>query len=228
MNDEKLNIMIKTSNWDKSKLKGFVRPTCRALIGVIALAQIAGGQPPNSNGTSAPKISIKLSVEKKHFAKGESIPLRIDVVNSGTDPVLIGNFISESRGVPSPVIDFELKNSQGEEISPDVVIISDSFSPRKPPNATVAFLTSYLLLYPGYGLTTQAVIDETLFKALRIAGDYRLSVTYSSNGLMYPPTYRQLGLSDDDVKSMPFPAWRGKLSSNEVRFTVDSAAPKSH
>jgi hypothetical protein len=55
-------------------------------------------------------------------------------------------------------------------------------------------------------------------------GSYHLREYYSSGGLFYPPAYRTLGLSEEEVKSLPFKAWHGKLAANELSFTILSGA----
>jgi hypothetical protein len=57
---------------------------------------------------------------------------------------------------------------------PDVFAVSRNGSDVRP-NPATAFLSSYLLLYPGYYLTDRVLIDASLFKAVAKPGYYRLS-----------------------------------------------------
>jgi hypothetical protein len=192
-----------------------------ALITLISCFAFTLTANQNSNQSPAHDLVVRLVPEKTEFSAGEPISVRIEVSNVGDAPLLLGSFISRSNnGTPVSRIEFELKDNQGHAVTPSVEIISDSFADKKEPNPTTAFLRNYLLLYPGYSLTTSASIDEKLFKELTKPGFYRLSATYTSNGLSYPPVYRQAGLSDDEVKSVPFTAWSGKISTNEVRFRI--------
>jgi hypothetical protein len=36
---------------------------------------------------------------------------------------------------------------------------------------------------------------------------------------LYAPAYPSLGLTEEDVKALPFEAWHGNLTTNELSFT---------
>ena len=52
-------------------------------------------------------------------------------------------------------------------------------------------------------------------------GQYTLSVTYSSNGISYGRN--RVWLSDDILNSLPYPSWKGRVSTNQIFLTVVSA-----
>lgn len=170
----------------------------------------------------ADKTSVDLKVlETTKVSSGDPIPLDVYVSNAGSTPLLIGNLILQgSGGMPVSRIEFQLMDAKGRVLRPAVDMINDTLSAKSEPNPASAFLSSYLLLRPGYSLTTRFLLDTNLFRELSTPGYYSVSATYISNGLSYPPIYRNVGLSDDDVKSLAFKAWSGKLVSNQVRFRV--------
>jgi len=163
---------------------------------------------------------------KRDFQVGQSIPVTIGVSNCGDNPLLVGNFILRgSGGTPVSRIEFELKDAEGHVIPSNYEVINDSLGARKESSAAAGFLSSYVLLYPEYSLNTTLRISPHQYVMLKNPGTYILSATYSSNGTSYPPAYRQAGLTDDDVKSMPFRAWNGRLSTNDVQFRVRASQP---
>ena len=193
------------------------------LLSVVALALGLNQNTEKPDQGRGHGLDVRLSLEKVEFSVGESIPVRVQVSNSGENPLLIGNSISwVDGGSPVSRIEFELRDAQGHVLPRAFALIGDSFSGKKEPNPGAAFLSSYLLLYPGYSLMTRVVVRPSLFKGLDKPGSYKLSAIYSSNGLSYPPTYHEAGLNESDVMSLPFKSWSGKISTNAIRFKVRS------
>jgi hypothetical protein len=87
---------------------------------------------------------------------------------------------------------------------------------------TEIVLGSFVLLPPGTSFVERiALFDYLSVRKFEVkAGSYKLKGYYSSNGLFYPPTISSLDLSEEDVKSLPFEAWHGKLATNELSFTI--------
>jgi hypothetical protein len=196
------------------------------LVCFFSLPQSWGQQLPDNQQSHASELVVRLVLERRDFQVGQSIPVTIEVSNCGDNPLLVGNFILRgSGGTPVSRIEFELKDAEGRIIPSNYEVINDSFGAKKGPNAAAAFLSSYVLLYPEYSLKTQVRISPRQYQMLKNPGTYILSATYSSNGTSYPPAYRQAGLTDDDVKSVPFRAWNGKLSTNDVRFQIRASRP---
>jgi hypothetical protein len=199
----------------------FIFPT---ILLVMALPVGGNQETMPSSDEADSDLTVTLVLKRAEIHSGQAVPVDVLVHNTGSTPLLIGNLIVRGGGgLPVSRIQFELRDDRGHVIPPDVEMIADSFSAKKEPNPATAFLSSYLLLHPGYSLTTEFLLDVNLFKDLAKPGYYRLSATYTSNGLSYPPVYHNVGLSDEDIKSLPFKAWSGKLATNEVRFKIMAA-----
>lgn len=164
------------------------------------------------------QISVRLTAHKKVFTLGESIIIRVHVTNVGNDPVLVQNFLSTSRKTPSR-IQFDLRDSHGRS-SPSVEFTDDIFSPRVATSPAVALLRSWLLLYPECSLVVDVPLDRELFAFLGKPGKYSLSGNYFSSGLLYPSAYRGIGLTEEDVRSLPFQSWAGHISTNTMNFEI--------
>ena len=173
--------------------------------------------------TSSQKNSnlvVAMSIEKRIFAVGETIPVWVQVCNHGKQPILIGNRVSLGGDVAN--LDLTLEDSSGR-ISPRIDMTHDTFPAPAASNASVSFLKSWMLLQPDNCLTTTISIGSEVFSFLGRPGSYTLSAEYYSDGFSYPPTYRSRGLTEADVKSIPFYCWTGKIDTNRIHFKVVSA-----
>lgn len=194
--------------------------TLAIMVAIMPALTCNGQELIASDGETQPLV-VRLFLAKRTFSRGESIPVTIQASNSGKDSILVGNYIADYSGdTPVSRVVFQLRDAQGHALPAAFQMIADSFSARREANAATAFLRSYLLLRPGYSLATRVVLAGNSYKGWKKPGKYRLSATYASNGLSYPPTYQQAGLTADDVKSIPFKAWNGKLATNEVSFEI--------
>jgi hypothetical protein len=180
----------------------------------VTIASQMHGEP---SGHEQP-ISVNIHLPKKEFRVGEHIEVKVEVSNVGRTPLLVANGASIASGGAS-YIEFELTDSKGQ-ISPQTRLISDSFSANEKSNPTMSFLTRWVLLSPGASISTKIVLDGTIIDFLAHPGTYDLGAHYSSNGLSYSPTYAALGITADDVKLITIPAWKGKIASNHLVFTI--------
>jgi hypothetical protein len=150
---------------------------------------------------------------------GESVSAKIEISNIGGVPVLIGNEISTATETQPSHIDFEMKDDHGRTM-PAPLIAIDSFGLRVEPDPGIALLKRLLLLNPGYSLTKVFALDTVRSFAMNKPGTYNLSALYSSNGLSYLPALSEIGVTEGDVKSLPYEAWSGKIRTNTVSFKI--------
>jgi len=171
-----------------------------------------------------PKLVVSLSVDKATFAVNEPVPVRVRISNPGAEPILIANDVSLGAGAAN--LEMTLKDAAGR-VFPQMRWIHDHFPSQATPNVSTIFLGSWMLLRPGNSLTTTIQIGGETFGLLDKPGRYTLSADYYSDGFSYPGTYRAQGLTDEDVRSIPFPCWHGKIATNTVQFKVISTLPRS-
>ena len=187
------------------------------LLVVLAIPRVIAAQGDGA-GNTAPQISVHLTSSKRIFSVAEPIAIKIRIENVGDKPVLIANFVSIIRNMDSH-IEFGLRDTHGR-MSPSLEANADNFSSSAAANPANALLGSWLLLKPGYSLAVDVTLGKDLFEFLGKPGKYRLSATYSSNGLLYPPVYRAIGLTDEEVQSVPFQSWKGKISTNTLNLEI--------
>ncbi len=186
-------------------------------LSVLPEGSLGQGQR-GSNQPTEQRILVRLSLIKRTFPLGDPLKLKVEVANQGSLPFLVCNGISTRTGGACR-LEFRLTDSHGRA-SPAVQLISDSFSSNPSTDPVSAIVGSWLLLRPGDSFVTSAVLDSSFFTFLNEPGKYKLSATYSSTGLSYPPTYRQLGLTEKTIESLSFQSWGGKISTNEVSFEI--------
>lgn len=175
----------------------------------------------SSDGERTQPLVVRLFLAKRTFSRGELIPVTVQISNFGKEPILVGNYIADfNGGTPISRVVFQIKDAQDHVRAPAFIGTADFPPATRAVNPATGFLSSYLLLHPGYGLTTRVVLAGNSYKGWKKPGKYRLSATYASNGLSYPPTYQSAGLTADDVKLIPFKAWSGKVTTNEVSFEI--------
>jgi hypothetical protein len=188
-------------------------------LALILIPQLLCGNQQTSVDPSqeVSQLAVVLSLQKRNFSLGEAISVQVQLYNSGKNSILISNSVSLGGGVAN--LDLTLRDSS-DKVSPRTDMTNDHFPAQDRPNAASNFLRYWMLLKPGNFLTTTVTIDQLIFAFLSKPGRYKLSGEYYSNGLAYPPTYRSLGLSDEDVRSLPYPCWTGKIQVNEVYLRI--------
>jgi len=165
---------------------------------------------------SAEPIEVRIALDHKEFHLGQPVELRLEISNIGREPLLIANSVS-LFGNEDAFLEIELRGKKGL-LSPHIGMSADRFpQPEKnpkPPSEIV--LKSFLVLRPGTSYVQKLPLYEHL-SALDYGltpGNYTLGTYYSSNGLLYPSMCGTQGLTESDVKSLPFRTWQGNVSTN--------------
>jgi hypothetical protein len=185
---------------------------------------------PTPGQTESPNehLNVHIALDKKEFFSGDPMVLKLEVTNIGQEAILVPNFVSLFGGGDA-YLEIELSNTHGP-LFPHIGFAVDrvpaAWLKKKSPSEIL--LDSFLLLRPTTSFVQRIALLQYL-SALEYEvkpGTYKLKAYYSSGGLFYPPAYQSLGLVDEDVKSLPFQAWHGKLSTNELSFSILPAAKK--
>ena len=167
-------------------------------------------------------LKVRIALDHREFHLGRPIELKLEIFNIGRDPLLIANSVS-LFGNSDAFLEIELRNQKGL-LHPRLGVADDCFpsttTNKKPPSEIV--LKSFLVLRPGTSYVQRIPLYEHL-SGLEYGlkpGNYTLTTYYSSNGLLYPSMCGTQGLTEEDVKSLPFATWHGKIRTNEVSFTI--------
>ncbi len=173
---------------------------------------------------SEERIKVSIALDHREFHLGDPIELKLEISNFGRAPILIANSVS-LFGNSDAFLEIELRNRK-TALHPHIGMAVDCFpvpdQDKKPPSEVI--LKSFLVLRPGTSYV-QRIPLYTHLSALDYGlkpGNYTLVAYYSSHGLLYPSMCGTQGLTEDDVKSLPFETWHGKVGTNEISFTVMS------
>jgi hypothetical protein len=203
------------------------RIACAVLAFLTTSASGVSGLRADADQNQTARLDVHLSIAKKTFSAGESIPLEITISNEGETPVVIGSYVDVNTMSPISHIEFEMKDSRGR-VCPHSTIDEGLFPPYPTHRPAIAVLRSWMALQPGYSLSSTFTLEKDMFPSLETPGTYTLRATYSSPGLSYPPSYQEAGLTEKDLKELPYIYWSGRATANVVKFEIVAVPDASH
>jgi hypothetical protein len=167
-------------------------------------------------------IQVSVALDHKEFHLGDPMELRLEISNVGPAPLLVANSVS-FFGNSDAFLEIELHNQRGP-VQPHIGMAVDCFptpvKDKRPPSDVV--LKSFLVLRPRTSYVQKIALYEHLSRLeyeLK-PGKYTVTAYYSSRGLFYPSMCGTQGLTEEDVRSLPFETWHGKVRTNKISFTV--------
>lgn len=192
------------------------------LIFACFVLAVLSGHAQSAEVTQRGSVAIKatLSLPKTTFVAGEAIPAAIAVTNTGSVPVLLGNRVLRDSNTRVNHIDFRLKDAKGGKVPETTYAIFHMPGAVTEPRPAVAFVRNLILLYPRYSISTVFRIGTETFEALGKPGLYTLYAVYSASGLSYPGVLDSIGVTEAQVKALPFRAYLGKVQTNGVSFRI--------
>ncbi len=146
--------------------------------------------------------------------------MKVEVENQGNEPLYVSSSITQDLNSRAGYIEFELTDAKGHRQLPQTNFIGDVLTPYPQEPDWRLLLGSWPLLFPHSSISSQFSLDGAMFPFLTKPGRFKLSATYSSAGLAYSMNYGRLGLKEQDVASLQFRSWSGKVHSNSVWLTV--------
>jgi hypothetical protein len=207
----------KIMNWIKSAVL-----TCPALLlsflflnSTLLSSGLQGTQESKAGEAS---IELRLSVQKKVIRPGGSLEVRVEIWNTGSRDIFIGQNLDRWGSIS----ELSLHLEGGVEPHGETAgVAGDSLND---PNFASVLTKYWLPLPPGhfYGRVVKMYPDS--FPKLDKRGRYRLKAEYSCIGF---PTEGINGrgmngreLDPEQSAKLPFKAWKGKIESNSVPIVV--------
>lgn len=163
----------------------------KALLLLALLATIVGGT--SVQAQQQPELRLTLQLEKTQFSAGEPIVARTLIENLSPIDVVINRRLLVNRTIGPHEIFFQITGPDGKLV-PLAARIRDSFESRE-----------FLVL--GTKRVYGKLYDLTKEHELKTGGEYTLTAFYE-NKQDAPPA---LNLA---------PAWKGRLKSNSVKFSI--------
>jgi len=190
------------------------------LLPIVATTGIANSQTPKE---SSPNIEVKLIAEKSVIRSGETLKLKVEIWNVGTDDIIIAQNIDATFGNST----LELFLQVGSKLQgPNTHGIGDGI-PESSPDFAKTFVTNWLTLNKAHYYGTYVYMDPIDFPQLRKPGRYRVRAEYYSRGISSVPGWNGGYLKQEDIARLPFKAWQGTAYSNFVSIQVNARMKKS-
>lgn len=194
------------------------------LIFAVVISPRATRTEPQTDVGTPNVISVRLECKKPTIPVGSPITIAVQLSNIGKEPILIPNTIPSITGYGfATSLAFDIVDAAGHRMSSNSPVIADYFPTGKKLDPTSELLGGWVLLWPGYGLTTQFELSSQEYSALAKPGRYKISAVYATSGLSDTRTLGRLGLHEEDVESLKFKSWAGRTTSNEVSVIVQAA-----
>ena len=191
------------------------------LVGLVALLSpiIASVQTstPRGSGNSTPKIELRLVPEKSTIRPGESLKLKVELWNLGSDDVIVAQHIDSKFGNS----ELRLFLERGPIREEGTGMAADGI-PEPDPDFEKTFVTNWLTLNRGHFYGTYVYMDPIEYPHLRKPGQYKIRAEYDSRGISSTPGWNGGYLKQQHVENLPLLALKGTISSNTVKIQVSA------
>jgi len=191
------------------------------LVGLVALLSpivaIVQTSSPRSSGNSTPKIELRLVPEKSTIRPGETLKLKIELWNIGSDDVIVAQHVGSKFGNS----ELRLFLEKGPIREAGTGLFADGI-PEPGPDFEKTFVKNWLTLNRGHFYGTYVYMDPIEYPHLRKPGQYEIRAEYVSRGISSTPGWNGGYLKQQDVENLPLSALKGTISSNTVRIRVSA------
>jgi hypothetical protein len=146
------------------------------------------------------------------------VTLRVTIKNNGPRALFIDRDISALNER------FTLYIHHGSKMEGSLLHVTEDFlMDRTSPFATLLY-ENFTVLGPGMFYGGDVVMDPREYPRLRVPGRYLVKGEYSSRGFNAPGEGNPLRGRSEEVRSLPFAAWEGRVRTNAVWITVSRSA----
>lgn len=174
-----------------------------------------------NQGKPGKDLKVKISVEKPVTVSGESLQLRVEIWNMGTQDVMVcKDFVSgpcDLRISFDPVAKVEHAISSGD-CAP---YISTAQPPLPAEEFAKALVEDWVSIAPKHFYGGTIELDPKVHPELGVAGRYRISGIFTSGGLLGQPCYYRLKAFGKEVVKLPAESWHGEVETNSVWIQVN-------
>jgi hypothetical protein len=178
----------------------------------------------HDENADAGKLKVTIAADKTKIKAGESLVLRVQIYNIGSQSVYVATSFDGPENALSRLSvtlfrDGTLVDSGGVQRSAADYGRYRPEDLKKHPLAN-EFSKYWLVLRPGYAYGGQLVLDPTTFQTLSKPGKYEVRGTYSSSGFMSGGMNNPLATYIGELGQMPYQAWTGEVETNRVWIEV--------
>ncbi len=196
---------------------------CFALIFLLPVVSTLGVANPSKPEASSPQIELKLTPEKSVIHPDDTLSLRVEIWNVGTEDTFVAQNIENIYF--NAVLTLYLETKSGWQGS-NQVGAADAI-PEAHPDLAKTFVINWLTLRKHYYYGTVIYMDPRNYPPLEKPGHYRVKAQYTSRGISPAFAYNAARLNQEDIEKLPFKAWEGTVDSNVVSIQVRSPMKRS-
>ncbi len=211
------------------------QPTGKVLLSLLLIIgqTLCGGWAAEAHAqsldASAPKLRVRIAAKQNTIRPGQTLVLRAEIFNEGTEAVFVGREIQGPDNALSQLrLNFfkngKLVDAGGSRRAADYLRYAED-SPSKPPLAS-EFSKYWVALSPGNFYGGDVVMDPSQYETLRIPGRHLVRGTYMSEGFLHAGMNNPLASYVNELKNMPFQAWTGAVDTNSVWIDVVKPSKK--
>ena len=163
-------------------------------------------------------IVVRLTSHRTHISPGDSIELRVEVLNNGPKTLFIGRDLEAPSNAMSRLelylehdhrLDRPMSNSAADYLPDDKEPFSNILAREWLPLPSNHF----------YGQTV--LMSPTDFPRLKTAGRYQVKGQYISEGFGSPRQDNPFRTRAAEIAKLPYTAWEGEIETNSVWVTVE-------
>ncbi len=192
--------------WKKTTL------TFMAFVSFCASLESLGQEPAKEHPES--HLTVKISANKDVIRPGESLRLVVEIRNESEQAFFIDRNITDMNDRLS------LYLQHGSEVDRSSIrVVGDFAIDRRTPLATL-LSQHWIALGPGNFYGGEVVMDGVAFPRLRVPGRYLVKAVYSSHGFAEPGEANSLRDRQEELRSLPFKAWEGRIETNSIWIEV--------
>ena len=191
-----------------------------ASLSFLAIALLHLSALGNSRPDDSKKIEVRLVPKKKAVMAGETLEVRVEIRNIGSETLFIHKDIFQLCGTSPLSLRLELgppiKPQPGHACASDCIYAAGD-------NLAKRLALFWTILPPGDFYGTVVSMDPDTFPQLNTAGRWRLRGSYRavrdlSSSFCWDPA--PLPEKDEQIKSLPYKAWQGEVETNAAWIEV--------
>ena len=173
------------------------------------------GHIPQQIEQPAQDLKVKISPLKSAIAAGNTLVIRVEIWNIGTQDIFVCKQFEGVRLVYcgldfsfEPAADAARSNWSAIGISNEKETLAE------------ALVKNWISIPPKHFYGTIMELSPGSYPELKTPGRYRISGRYFSGGLLMPTSYNGLLKHSEEVAQLPGKSWQGQVDTNSITVRV--------
>jgi hypothetical protein len=182
----------------------------RPVSEIAAPARGPGGQ-----SRERPEVEVRISAIKDKIAAGNSLSIRVEIWNVGSQDLFI---CKHFHGLRLVYCDLDLTFQPSVEAARHVWAV-DTIQDEKE-SVVDALTRNWTSIPPNHFYGSIIQLDPRYYPELNAPGHYRINGRFVSEGLLSTVYYNTLAKHPEEVAHLPGKSWKGEVETNSIRVDV--------